>query len=61
MTTQEPNPAMQVADALREVALTLELALEAGKRSTRIDAEDLRETLLAVADRLDPPHRAKAS
>ncbi|MEX0704114.1 MAG: hypothetical protein WD069_18580 [Planctomycetales bacterium] len=56
MTTPEHN----VADALRVVALRLEVALEAGKRPTRIDAEDLRETLLAVADELDPPASRQA-
>jgi hypothetical protein len=47
----------KIADALRVVALRLERALEEGRRSNCIDAEDLRETLLAVADELDPPVR----
>lgn len=50
-----PNPVHTVADALRVVAMRLETALEEGRRSTRIDANDLLETLLAVADQLDPP------
>jgi hypothetical protein len=50
MTTEQ-----KLADALRVVALRLEEAIERGKRSSRIDANDLRETLLAVADQLDPP------
>ena len=50
MTTEQ-----KIADAFRNVALRLETALEEGRRSQRIDAEDLRETLLAVADELDPP------
>lgn len=49
------NPEHNVADALRVVALRLETALEERRRSTRIDANDLMETLLAVADQLDPP------
>lgn len=50
MTTEQ-----KIADALRVVALRLEEVLERGKRSNRIDANDLLETLLAVADQLDPP------
>jgi hypothetical protein len=50
MTTEQ-----KLADALRVVALRLEEAIERGKRSSRIDANDLLETLLAVADQLDPP------
>ncbi len=49
------NPEFKIADALRVVALRLENALEEGRRSSRIDANDLLETLLAVADQLDPP------
>ena len=49
------NPEHKIADALRVVALRLENALEEGHRSTRIDAHDLLETLLAVADQLDSP------
>ena len=49
------TPEFKIADALRVVALRLENALEEGRRSTRIDANDLLETLLAVADQLDPP------
>ena len=49
------NAEHKVADAVRVVALRLEEALERGRRSTRLDANDLLETLLAVADELDPP------
>ncbi len=49
------NPEFKLADALRVVALRLENALEEGRRSSRIDANDLLETLLAVAEHLDPP------
>lgn len=45
----------KLVDALREVAAALERAVEAGERSRQIDADDLIETLLSVADRLDPP------
>ena len=45
----------KVADALRLVALRLGDALESGRRSNRLTANDLLETLLSVADELDPP------
>ena len=48
-------PEHKLADALRAVALRLEHALEEGRRSSRLDAHDLLETLLALADELDPP------
>jgi hypothetical protein len=51
------KPRQQVAEALRLVALRLERALEEGRRSRPMDADDLRETLLGVADVLDPPLR----
>lgn len=54
--TQPPNtPEERIADVLRLVAMRLEVAIEEGMRSTRIDANDLLETLLSVADELDPP------
>ena len=43
-----------VADAIREVTATMQRALAAGERSTRIDANDLIDLLLAIADELDP-------
>lgn len=49
------TPEQKMADAVRVVALRLEEALERGRRSTRIDANDLLETLLAIADEIDPP------
>jgi hypothetical protein len=54
------SPEQTVADAFRTVALRLEEALATGKRSARIDAEDLREALLSIADLLDPPVAAPA-
>lgn len=48
------TPEQKVADAFRTVSLRLEAALGKG-RSNPIDAEDLLETLLTIADQLDPP------
>lgn len=48
------TPERKVADALRVVALRLEDAIERGYRQNTIDASDLLETLVSVADRLDP-------
>lgn len=45
----------RVADALRKVTAAMQHELESGRRSTRIDAHDLHDLLLAVADELDPP------
>ena len=49
------NPEQKIADAFRVVALRLEEALERGRRSKQLYANDLLETLLSIADRLDPP------
>lgn len=58
MTTPTPTTSEQrIADALRDVALRLEHALDSGRRSQRLTAEDLLQTLLSVADELDPPIR----
>jgi hypothetical protein len=48
------TPEHRMADALRIVALRLENAMESGHHSSRIDAHDRLETLLAVAAELDP-------
>ena len=45
----------QVADAMRQVAARIDAELGAGQRSWKIDAEDLIQTLLSLADQLDPP------
>lgn len=45
----------QVADAIRKVTTRMQAALDAGQRSRQIDAEDLIDVLLAIADQLDPP------
>lgn len=46
-----------VADALRKVTAAMQRTIDSGERSTRLDAEDLIQVLLAVADELDPPTR----
>jgi len=51
----QTNPEHAVADALRKVAARLDDELGNGLRSRQIDAEDLLQTLLSVADELDPP------
>jgi hypothetical protein len=56
MTTK---PEHAVADALRKVAVQLEIAIDQRRRWKHLDADDLLETLLAVADELDPPVPAK--
>jgi hypothetical protein len=55
MTTEQ-----RVADAFRLVALKLEYAIERGRRTKQIDAEDLLQTLLSIADDLDPQVREAA-
>jgi hypothetical protein len=50
MTTEQ-----RIADAFRMVALKLEDAIERGRHTKQIDAEDLLQTLLSIADDLDPP------
>jgi hypothetical protein len=45
----------EVAEAIREVTAAVQKQLAKGQRSRAIDAEDLAEVLLAVADRIDPP------
>ena len=45
----------EVADAIRKVTAAMQTELEAGRRSSRIDAHDLLDLLLAVADELDQP------
>ena len=44
-----------VADALRKVTAAMQHELEAGRRSAHLDAHDLLDVLLAIADELDPP------
>jgi hypothetical protein len=51
----------RIADALRAVGARMQQAIDAGQRSVTVDAEDLIEVLLALADELDPPARGAAS
>ena len=44
----------EVADAIRTVTAQMQKALDTGRRSRHIDADDLIEALLAIADELDP-------
>lgn len=47
----------QIAEAIREVTAAIQTAIAEGYRSRAIDADDLVEVLLSIADRLDPPVR----
>jgi rubredoxin len=47
----------QLVDAIREVTASVQKAIAEGYRSRMIDADDLVEVLLAIADRLDTPVR----
>jgi predicted RNA-binding Zn-ribbon protein involved in translation (DUF1610 family) len=49
------NANQQLVDAIRDVAASVPKAIADGYRSRAIDADDLVEVLLAIADRLDPP------
>ena len=49
------NPQLNMADAIREVTVAMQKAIADGYRSRMIDADDLVEVLLSIADRLDPP------
>ena len=45
----------RVADALRKVALAMQNQLENGRRAGQIDAYDVEDLFLAIADEIDPP------
>jgi len=49
------NPNHELADAIRDVTASVQKSIDEGYRSRSIDADDLVEVLLAIADRLDPP------
>lgn len=51
------NPNQPLVDAIRDVAVSVQKAIADGYRSRVLDADDLVEVLLAIADRLDPPVR----
>jgi len=44
---------LKIVEAIREVTACVQNAIETGKRSRMIDADDLVEVLLAIADRLE--------
>ena len=44
-----------IADAIRKVTLATDREIESGRRSVALDADDLIQVLLAIADELDPP------
>lgn len=48
------DPNYRVADAMRKVALRLDEAFETGEVN-RIDAGQLAQILLSIAEKLDPP------
>ena len=45
----------ETADAIRKVTAAIQRELDSGRRSSHIDAHDLIDVLLAIADKLDPP------
>ena len=47
----------KLADAIREVTARVQNEIGSGKRSQMIDADDLVEILLSIADRIDPPFK----
>ncbi len=49
------NTEHKLADAIREVTVAMQNAIADGYRSRMIDADDLVEVLLSIADRLDSP------
>lgn len=52
------NADLKMADAIRKVTASMQRAIDDGYRSRMIDADDLVEVLLAIADELDPPLRS---
>jgi hypothetical protein len=45
----------EIADAIRKITAAMQRELDAGRRSSRLDAHDLVDCLLAIADEIDPP------
>ena len=45
---------LELADAIRQVTAKVQREIDQGRRSRSIDADDLVEVLLAIADQLDP-------
>ena len=44
----------ELADAIRKVTATIQQELDSGRRSSHLDANDLVDVLLAIADEIDP-------
>jgi len=44
----------KLADAIRKVTATMQTELDSGGRSSHLDAHDLIEVLLAIAEEIDP-------
>lgn len=55
MIKPQATEATKVADAIRNVTAKMTEVIDTGKRSTRIDANDIIDVLLAIADEIDPP------
>jgi predicted RNA-binding Zn-ribbon protein involved in translation (DUF1610 family) len=55
------NANQPLVDAIRAVAGSVQQAIADGCRSRMIDADDVVEVLLAIADRLDPPVRVEVA
>jgi hypothetical protein len=49
------NAELKMADAIRKVTASMQRAIDDGFRSRVIDADDLIEVLLAIAEEIDPP------
>jgi hypothetical protein len=49
------NSELKVADAIRKVTAKVQRAIDDGYRSRAIDADDLVEVLLVIAEEIDPP------
>lgn len=50
----EESKELRVADAIRMVTTKMQDEVGTGRRSSRIDAYDLIDLLLAIADEIDP-------
>lgn len=48
------TPEEKIADAMRRLAAKLQKQWDDGERSSTLDLDDLTETLLAIADEIDP-------
>lgn len=55
MNDVAPYPARLVADAVRNVTAKVQKEIDSGRRSARVDANDIVEILLSIADELEKP------